>query len=134
MKNEAYLVKKSGYNFYFQEGDNQIACFGSFFTGKEEVYIDDDLVSTKRSFGFKSVHQFELQGTQYRVIYDLINPITGKVECSLLKGRMNIATQTQSLFSENPKGAARIVLLCFIAGFAFGGLGYAFSQFLFSWK
>ena len=61
MKNEAYLVKKSGYNFYFQEGDNQIACFGSFFTGKEEVYVDDDLVSTKRSFGFKSVHQFELQ-------------------------------------------------------------------------
>jgi hypothetical protein len=134
MRNEKYLISKSGYKFYFQEGDNQIACFGSFFSGKEDVYINDDLVSTKRNFGFKSVHKFEFEGTKYSVIYELKNAISGKLDCSLLKGNMQIATQSQSLFSENPKKAAITVLWCFIVGFAFGGLGYAFSYFLFGWK
>lgn len=134
MKEEAYLVKKRGYKFYFHEGDNQIACFGSFFSGKEEVYINDDLVSTKRNFGFKSIHEFELEGTKYSVIYDVVNAITGKVECSFLRGRLNIATQSQSLFSENPKAGASIVLWCFIVGFTFGALGYAFAHILFAWK
>ncbi|MFT5923702.1 MAG: hypothetical protein ACI9LE_000687 [Paraglaciecola sp.] len=134
MKNETDLTKKRGYKFYFQADDNQIACFGSYFSGKEEVYINDELVSSKRNFGFKSVHELELEGTKYRVIYDIINPFIGKVECSFLKGRKSIATQSQSLFSDNPKAGASIVLWCFIIGFTFGALGYTFAHFLFGWK
>jgi hypothetical protein len=133
MKNKTDLIKKRGYKFYFQEGDDQIACFGNF-TGKEEVYINDELVSSKRNFGFKSVHQFEIQARQYSVIFDVINPLIGKVECSFLKGRKNIATQSISLFSDNPKQGAGIVVWCFIIGFTFGALGYALSHFLFGWK
>ncbi|MBH0057099.1 hypothetical protein I6F65_09005 [Pseudoalteromonas sp. SWXJZ94C] len=44
MKNDILNTKKLGYKFYFQDGDNQIACFGSYFTGKEEIYVNDDLV------------------------------------------------------------------------------------------
>lgn len=54
MKNDILNTKKLGYKFYFQDGDNQIACFGSYFTGKEEVFINDELVSSKRSVGRKT--------------------------------------------------------------------------------
>jgi hypothetical protein len=134
MKNETYLVKKRGYKFYFQQGDNQIACFGSFFSGKEEVYINDELVSSKRNFGFKSVHEFELEGIKYHVNYHIINQFTGRVECSFLKGRKAIATQSQSLFSENPKAGASIVFWCLMVGFIFGVLGYTSAHLLFGWK
>lgn len=50
MKDDILHTKKLGYKFYFQDGDNQIACFGSFFTGKEEIYINDDLINTYRFF------------------------------------------------------------------------------------
>ena len=85
MKSETDLVNKRGYKFYFQQGDNQIACFGSYFSGKEEVYINDELVSSKRNFGFKSAHEFELEGSTYRVIYAVLNPFTGKIEFASLK-------------------------------------------------
>lgn len=134
MKDETYLIKKRGYKFYFQEGDNQVACCGSFYSGKEEVYVNDDLVSTKRSFGFTSVHQFEFEGIKYRVVYQLKNLLSARVECSLLKENELIAKQSQSLFSDKPKLGAGIVLWCFVVGFAFGGLGYAFSHFLLNWK
>lgn len=134
LKNEIYPIKKRGYKFYFQEGDNQIACFGSFYSGKEDVYINDDLVSTKRNFGFKSVHRFELDGTKFSIVYHLKNLLSSRVDCSFLKENELIATQSQSLFSENPKVGKGIVLWCFVVGFAFGGLGYAFSHFLLNWK
>lgn len=132
MRSDAGLDKKRGYQFYFKAGDNQIACFGSFFTGKEDVYVNDELVSSKRNFGFKSAHEFEIEGVKYRVVYDLVNLITGKVECSFFKGRKSLASQSQSPFSQNPKTGASVALWCFIVGFIFGCLGYAFAHFLFS--
>ena len=49
MKNDILNTRKLGYKFYFQDGDNQIACFGSYFTGKEEVYVNDCLLYTSPS-------------------------------------------------------------------------------------
>lgn len=134
MNDETYLDNKSAYKFYFQEGDNQIACHGSYFTGKEEIYLNDDLVSSKRNFGFKGVHQFDIKGDQYSVIYELSNLLSGKITCTFMKGRKSIAVQSQSLFSKDPKMATAIMLLCFIAGFTCAGLGYAFGHFLFGLK
>lgn len=133
MSNETFLVRKGGYRFYFQDGDNQIACLGSYFTGKEEVYINDDLISTKRSFGFKSVHQFNHEGANCRIIYKLVNLLSGKVECSFLKESEKLGTQSQSLFSEYPKQGVSIIFWCFIVGFFFGVMGYLLGLSLIAW-
>jgi len=133
MDNKAYPVRKSGYKFYFQEGDNQIACFGSFVSGKEEVYVNDELVSVKRNLGFKGVHQFTIEDSAYSIVYELTNILSGKVKCSFLKGTKTLSLQSQSIFSDNPKTAGGIILWCFFVGFVFGALGYTVSQFFLGW-
>ena len=87
MNNDILNTKKLGYKFYFQDGDDQIACFGSYFTGKEEVYINDELVSEKRNINVKSKHQFELSGNTFNVKFEMLNILTGKLQCSLFKNK-----------------------------------------------
>lgn len=131
MKNQTYPLRTRGYKFYFQEGDNQIACFGSYVSGKEEVYVNDELVSTKRSLGFKSVHSFMIEEHTYSVVYKLSNILNGQVKCSLLKGVNTLSVQSQSIFSNNPKTANGIILWCFFVGSVFGALGYILSLYFF---
>ncbi len=126
MKNDILNTKKIGYKFYFQDGDNQIACFGSFFTGKEEVYINDDLVSSKRSMGLKSKHQFEFAEQSYQIEYEMINMLTGKVECSFFKNEQLLEQQQQTLISliKNPTQALLFIGGSFAIGFLSGLVGY----------
>lgn len=126
MKNDILNTKKIGYKFYFQDGDNQIACFGSFFTGKEEVYINDDLVSSKRSLGLRSKHQFELAGQSYQIEYAMINMLTGKLECSFFKNKQLLEQQQQTVISliKNPKQALFFIGGSFAIGFLSGLVGY----------
>lgn len=120
MENEILNTKKLGYKFYFQDGDNQIACFGSYFTAKEEVYINDDLVSSKRSINVKSNHEFEFENSQYQVTFDMLNILTGRLECSLYKDRKVVAKQIQCTLPSDPKKAAFFIVGCALGGAVFG--------------
>ena len=97
MNNDILNTKKLGYKFYFQDGDDQIACFGSYFTGKEEVYINDELVSEKRSINVTSKHQFELSGNTFNVKFEMHNILTGRLECSLFKNKKLVKSQGKSM-------------------------------------
>jgi len=120
MKNDILNTKKLGYKFYFQDGDNQIACFGSYFTGKEEVYINDDLVSSRRSVNIKSSHTFDFENSQYQVKFDMLNILTGRLECTLYKDQEVLAKQVQSSLPSDPKKAAFFILGCALGGAVFG--------------
>ena len=124
MKNDILNTKKLGYKFYFQDGDNQIACFGSYFTGKEEVYINDDLFSKKRNVNCTSTHSFDFENSQYQVKFDMLNILTGRMECTLYKDTKVVAKQIQCSLPDDPKKA-----FFFIAGCALGGavFGYAIA-------
>jgi hypothetical protein len=128
MKNDILNTKKLGYKFYFQDGDNQIACFGSFFTGKEEVYINDDLVSSKRSMGFKSKHQFEFAEMNYQIEFEMKNILSGRLECTYFKNNQLLEQQEQTSISliKDPKKAVLFVGGCFLVGFLSGIAGYFF--------
>jgi len=128
MKGDILNTKKIGYKFYFQDGDNQIACFGSAFTGKEEVYINDDLVSSKRSLGLKSKHQFYLEKMDYQIEYTMKNYLTGRVECTFYKNKQLMEQQDQSLISlfKDPKKAVLFIGSWFLVGFLSGYVGYVF--------
>lgn len=49
---------------FFDCGEHTIKVIASFTSGKEYVFVDDQLVSEKRSFRFKSEHTFVLDGQQ----------------------------------------------------------------------
>jgi hypothetical protein len=122
MKNDILNTKKLGYKFYFQDGDNQIACFGNFFTGKEEVYINDDLVSSKRSMGVKSKHQFEFAGMGYQIEYEMKNILSGRLECTFFKNKQLVEQQEQTSISliKDPRKAVLFIGGCFLVGLLSG--------------
>lgn len=129
MKDDILHTKKLGYKFYFQDGDNQIACFGSFFTGKEEIYINDDLMSTKRSIGVKSEHTFEFAGNVYQVEYFMKNILSGRLQCSFVKNQQLIQVQEQVSLSvlKDPKKALLFIGGCFLVGFLSGYIALALA-------
>lgn len=113
-------TKKLGYKFYFQDGDDQIACFGAFFTGKEEVYINDELVSSKRNSKCVSTHTFNFAGCEYQIKFAMQNILTGRLECTLLKAEKIVAQQTQCSLPSDPKKAALFIIGCSLVGAVFG--------------
>ena len=108
MKNDILNTRKLGYKFYFQDGDNQIACFGSYFTGKEEVYVNDELISNKRN---QRIH-------------------SGKLECSLYKNGQFIKSYEQSSLLNNPKTSLKVLFGCFFGGLVGGYLLIIILEFL----
>ncbi|BDF93345.1 hypothetical protein RC083_05085 [Pseudoalteromonas haloplanktis] len=130
MKNDILNTKKLGYKFYFQDGDDQIACFGSYFTGKEEVYVNDELVSEKRSINVTSKHQFELSGNTFNVKFEMHNILTGRLECSLYKNKKLVKSYQQSSLFNNPKTSLKVMVGCFLGGLAGGFILISILEFL----
>lgn len=122
MNNTIFNMTKLGYKFYFQDGDDQIACFNSFFSGKSEVYINDDLISRKRSFIDCSniTHSFDYGKEEFQVKFNMLNLLTGRLECTLFKSKQLIAQQVQCSIPNDPKKAAIFVSSCFLVGAVFG--------------
>ena len=65
--------------------DHEITVWGSSWTGMEKVWIDNALVSEKRSLKFKTVHEFQLDGINYELELSIIGFWKGEVSVSLIK-------------------------------------------------
>ena len=130
MKNDVLNTRKLGYKFYFQDGDDQIACFGSYFTGKEEVYVNDELISDKRNQRIHSGHQFNIGDNDFKVMFEMRNILTGKLECSLYKNGQFIKSYEQSSLLNNPKTSLKVLFGCFFGGLVGGYLLIIILEFL----
>jgi len=130
MKNDILNTRKLGYKFYFQDGDNQIACFGSYFTGKEEVFINDELVSDKRNQKVASAHLFKHGEDDFKVTFEMRNILTGRLECSLYKNGQFIKSYEQSSLLNNPKTSLKVLFGCFFGGLVGGYLLIIILEFL----
>ena len=123
MKNDILNTKKLGYKFYFQDGDNQIACFGSYFTGKEEVFVNDELVSDKRNQKIASGHLFKHGKDDFEVRFEMRNILSGRLECSLYKnGQFIKSYQKSSLLNNSPRASLKVIAGCFFGGLVGGYL------------
>jgi len=112
--------------FYFDIEGHSIALWASLISGLERLYIDNQLVSQKRSFYFTSKHTFGLDGTQYVLTLTVDSPLTGvKSSCAINKQgvRKPIAFQTN-------KVACSKVFMAFLQGAVYGyctcSLAFAF--------
>ena len=85
-----------GYWFYFDDEGTQIAAHGSALSGKENVFIDGEIASTKRSFKRKSTHDFQYKGHNYQVVFFMESILTGTLSCSLYKNAELISATTKS--------------------------------------
>ena len=84
LNNNSFSIT-NGFSFAFKEGNTEITAGGSVFTGKEYVYVNDDLVSQKKSYSKNSKHPFAFDNNNYEIQFLVTNILKGRMECSLLK-------------------------------------------------
>lgn len=84
LPNESVADRLSAW-FVCPDGDKTIRAWGSFFTGKEIIYLDEHVVSELRNMKKDSVHTFVNDGNTYKVQYHTVNQINGKLECRFYK-------------------------------------------------
>ncbi len=110
-----------GYWFFFDIDGKKVAAHGSSWSGRELVFIDDELVSDKRNYRFNSEHKFKIGERDCRLQFKVTNWLTGELVCSLFEEDALLATASKA-FYENKSSflgmLAKMTLLGFVAGFA----------------
>ncbi len=109
-----------GYWFYFQDGDDEIAVFGSGWSGKEIVYFNDNPVSECRNVKFKSTHEFVANEKNYRVVYEVVGMLKGHVKCSLYINDRKTDEQNKAALVKQGKMSWTTLVVSFIIGLAVG--------------
>ncbi|NNJ71796.1 MAG: hypothetical protein HKP09_01305 [Enterobacterales bacterium] len=114
----------NGFWFYFQDGDDEIAVFGSGWSGKEVVYFNDNPVSEDRTFKFESTHEFTKNNKTYKIVYKVISMLTGETHCLLyIDGELKDEQKKAVIAKGSGKKALLSILGFFAVGMIFGYLG-----------
>lgn len=74
----------SQWNSYFDIGDSTIRICGSNLSGGESVFINDELVSKKYNWTFKSSHQVYFEGKHYKITVELLSVIRPQIRIRVL--------------------------------------------------
>lgn len=86
----------NGYWFYFNDDGTPITAFGSALSGREKVFIGDELISNKRNWRFSTRHKFTHNGAAYEVEFKVTNWRTGELVCNLKKNGVLLDTATKA--------------------------------------
>jgi hypothetical protein len=90
-KSEASI--KNGNWFIYQDGGNLIQIWGSNATGKEKVYLNNELVSERTSIKMRSEHQFtDQQGQNYEVKFEMESLLKGRLKCVIKRDETILRT------------------------------------------
>ena len=116
----------TGIHFFFIDGDREIKLWGSKFTGKERISVNAQIISEKRTYGFKSVHTFNIESDIYEIELAVMNPLTENMSCTLIKNGTHFKTTKYSLWKDK-KSLTKV----FFTSFAIGAtLGYTFINYV----
>lgn len=112
---------RNGYWFYFNDNGTPITAFGSALSGQENVFIGDELVSSKRTWRFSNHHKFSHNGADYEVSFKVTNWLSGELVCSLKKNGILLDTATKAYTTNPDKSFSwKRFLLTFVYGGIFG--------------
>jgi hypothetical protein len=123
MNENTKVTLRKGYWFYFEDAGLKITAFGSGFSGKEIVYINDEIVSEKRNYRFKSTHYIQHNGARYKVSFEMKNMITGELICSLTKNNELLHTESKAYISNKNGSGYKTLLWIFLIGLV-AGIGF----------
>lgn len=121
---------RDGYWFHFEDGENDITVNASAISGRERIYVNDELVSDKVRWKLKSHHDIDYQGVPYQVRFKVTDILGGKLECAVSKGGTEIEAKTIAFYSGGPGEIALKMLPIFLLGAFFGSSGIMFGRFL----
>jgi hypothetical protein len=76
---------RKGIRAFFDVDDITIAFWGSAWTGLEEVRIEDEVVSRKRSLRFVTRHAFAHAGVHYEIVFRIVSMLRGEMEIELYR-------------------------------------------------
>ncbi len=98
------------------------------FSGKEIIYVDEDIVSQKRCFGNLSTHLFSHQGKNYKVRLAIRSELRGELECQVYQGLKLIASENKA-YSEDTsfdlwKTVGGLFAIGLVAGIGLYTMGY----------
>jgi hypothetical protein len=91
-------VIRNGYNFHFEFDGLSFRAGGSSVSGKENVYVNDELVSSKRSMTTLSEHKFSVNGNNYKLEFEVLDKSKGELAC-----RLYCEDKLVKLFAARPK-------------------------------
>jgi len=76
---------RKGIRAFFDLDDITIAFWGSAWTGREIVTVEDRIVSDKRSFRFTTPHHFEHAGIHYKLVFHVASILRGEFRIELYR-------------------------------------------------
>lgn len=121
-----------GIQCYFDIGEHTITVWGSAWSGREIVSVDDQVVSDSRNLRrLTNRHDFNLDGASYHIVFKTESIMRAQYGVYLYRGDTLIDSDGGTLLQMGKWQGWRTVLLCFgggaIIGFLAGLIGYWFS-------
>ncbi|NVK25273.1 MAG: hypothetical protein HWE10_10130 [Gammaproteobacteria bacterium] len=116
---------RRGYEFKFQDGDAEISCWGSSFSGQETITINGSVVSKLRNLtSRKSLHTFQYEDHTYEVEFDMVSIRRSELHCILIKDGVHFGTKkARPTNLTNNKSLS--IWRAFAEGVVFGVIGAA---------
>ena len=91
---------------------------GSYWTGREQVWLDGEVVSKKWNYRLSSSHCFMRNGESYKVAFKMKNLFTGKVEITAYRNDALLFSETAQMYSG--KMALLIFIIAVLLGYSSG--------------
>ena len=101
--------------FVFSHEGNTIRVWGSSLTGKERIYVEDQIVAEARNFKRHEKLEFSIGDKKYAVTFNVISMAKGQLECIL---SCNGASVDAFLAKWVPKPIGRSLLVLTLAWIA----------------
>ena len=76
---------RKGIRAFFDVDEITIGFWGSAWSGREIVTVEDRVVSRKRNLRFVSEHRFSHAGIDYRIVFRVISLLRGKLRIELYR-------------------------------------------------
>ncbi len=116
-RDTALPVIRKGYDFHFDYNGLAFRAGVSAITGREYVYVNEALVSTKKSRAELSTHDFTVSGTPYRIEFEVLSKVNASLACRLYCNNTLVklfAATPKRLWLTKPLFAAGIILALLI--------------------
>jgi|SRR5690554_271536 len=76
-----------------EDGDNVIQIWTSNLSGKEKVFVNNELISEKRNLKKEAFHEFsDEQGVKYKVLFKTTSVSKGSSTCLIIRNEATIKT------------------------------------------
>jgi hypothetical protein len=115
---------------YFELGEHNIRVEKSKESGREWVYVNEQLVSEKLSWRFKTVHSFTVQGQAVEVMVQLSGRFRGSLEIELwVDGVLKDSDEWD--FRRKSWSPMTAILFIFLSGIGWAFLGFKLATWLY---